>query len=92
MSHNGWQLRGEVSRDEVDVLAKELGLSRTTASVLVRRGYADPAEARRFLEAERPAHDPLELGDMAAACDGIRASIAAGTKIGVHGDYDENGK
>ena len=48
-------------------------------------------EARRFLEAELPAHDPLELGDMAAACDAIRAAIAAGKKICVHGDYDADG-
>ena len=66
-------------------------MSQTTASVLARRGYADPVEAKRFLEAELPAHDPLELGDMAAACDAIRAAIAAGTKICVHGDYDADG-
>src|ERR1051325_10586039 len=91
MSDRGWQLRGSAPRNEVDVLAEELGLSRTTASVLVRRGYADPEEARRFLQAEFPAHDPFELGDMAAACDAIRAAIAAGKAICVHGDYDADG-
>src|SRR4051794_2518153 len=91
MTDRDWQLRGTAPRDEGDLLAKEVGVSRTTASVLVRRGYADPVEARRFLEAELPAHDPLELGDMAAACDAIRAAIAAGKKICVHGDYDADG-
>ncbi len=91
MSDRGWQLRGTAPHEQVEALAEELGLSRATASVLVRRGYADPAEARRFLDAELPEHDPFELGDMAAACEAIRAAIAAGTKICVHGDYDADG-
>src|SRR3954454_1032452 len=91
MPDRDWQLRGTAPRDKVDLLATEVGVSRTTASVLVRRGYADPAEARRFLEAELPAHDPLELGDVAAACGAIRAAIAAGKKICGHGDYDADG-
>src|SRR3954467_1635982 len=91
MPDRDWQLRGPAPRDKVDLLATEVGVSRTTASVLVRRGYADPAEARRFLEAELPAHDPLERGAVAAACDASRAAIAAGKKICVHGDYDADG-
>src|SRR6266480_308598 len=42
-------------------------------------------------EAERPAHNPLGLGDMPEACDAIRAAVAAGTRICVHGDYDADG-
>ena len=91
MSDRGWQLRGTAPPEQIEALAEELGLSRTTASVLVRRGYDDPAAARRFLDAELPEHDPLELGDMTAACEAIRAAIAAGTKICVHGDYDADG-
>ena len=72
-------------------LARELGVSEITASVLVRRGYGDPDEARAFLEGEQPLHDPFLLGDMTAACDAIRAAIAAGRRICVHGDYDADG-
>ncbi|MGE5273477.1 MAG: single-stranded-DNA-specific exonuclease RecJ [Verrucomicrobiota bacterium] len=72
-------------------LAAELGSSQTTASVLVRRGYADPAAAVAFLAGELPGHDPFALGDMQEACDRIRAAIAAGTRICVHGDYDVDG-
>ena len=75
----------------VEALAEELGLSETTATVLVRRGLDDPAEARAFLAAESPGHDPLGLGDMAAAVDRIRAAVAAGERICVHGDYDVDG-
>ena len=72
-------------------LARELGISELTAGVLVRRGYGAPEAARAFLEAEPPAHDPFLLGDMAAACERIRAAVAAGERICVHGDYDVDG-
>ena len=72
-------------------LARSLGISELTASVLVRRGYDDPAEARAFLDGEQPPHDPFLLGDMALACERIRAAIAEGRRICVHGDYDVDG-
>ncbi len=75
----------------VERLASELGLSETTATVLVRRGLDEPDEARSFLEADDPRHDPLALGDMAAAVERIRAAVAAGERICVHGDYDVDG-
>jgi single-stranded-DNA-specific exonuclease len=79
------------ARDAVATLARELSLSPTTAAVLVRRGYGEVARARAFLEGALPAHDPLALGDMAAACDAIRAAVADGRRICVHGDYDADG-
>jgi single-stranded-DNA-specific exonuclease len=77
--------------DAAAVLVRELGVSEVTASVLVRRGYGEPAEARRFLAAELPGHDPLLLGDMATAVERIRASVEQGARICVHGDYDVDG-
>ncbi len=72
-------------------LAAALDLSDTTASVLVRRGYAEPERAASFLGGELPGHDPFALGDMQEACDRIRTAVAGGTKICVHGDYDVDG-
>jgi single-stranded-DNA-specific exonuclease len=72
-------------------LAASLEISEITASVLVRRGYDDPVKARDFLAGELPPHDPFLLGDMAAACERIRAAVAAGERICVHGDYDVDG-
>jgi single-stranded-DNA-specific exonuclease len=76
---------------ETSLLARERGLSEITASVLVRRGYGDPEEARAFLAGEQPLHDPFGLGDMAEACEAIRGAVAAGKRICVHGDYDADG-
>ena len=65
---------------------------RVTAAVLARRGYRRPRRrAPLFLEGEQPPHDPFLLGDMEAACERIRAAIAAGKRICVHGDYDVDG-
>jgi single-stranded-DNA-specific exonuclease len=90
MQEGTWTL-SPCPRREVVALARELGVSETTASVLVRRGYGDPELATTFLAAGRPAHDPLLLGDMTAACEAIRGTIAAGKRICVHGDYDADG-
>ena len=68
--HEGtWTLR-PCPRPEVESLAHALGISEVTATVLVRRGYGDPEDARTFLAAERHAHDPFLLGDMARGLRG----------------------
>src|SRR3954464_11357983 len=79
------------SQTDASALADALGLSETTARVLVRRGYSDTAEARAFLEGAMPEHDPFLLGDMAGAVESIRSAIAEGKRICVHGDYDVDG-
>jgi len=72
-------------------LVHALGIGEITAAVLVRRGLADPDEARRFLAGEQAPHDPFRLGDMETACARIRAAVADGRRICVHGDYDVDG-
>src|SRR5580765_1831619 len=90
MSEGIWTIRPCPHRQASD-LAKELDLSEITASVLVRRGYGDPDEARAYLAGEQPLHDPRLLGAMDAAVEAINAAIAAGKRICVHGDYDVDG-
>ena len=75
----------------VDALAQALEISEITATVLVRRGLEDPDAARAFLDAEPPGHDPLLLGNMAAAVERIRAAVRDGERICIHGDYDVDG-
>ena len=90
MQAGTWTIR-PCPRREARALAQSLGLSETTASVLVRRGYGDPEKAQAFLAGDDPRHDPFLLGDMEAACSAIRRAIAAGKRICVHGDYDVDG-
>ena len=90
MSEGIWTIRPCPHR-QASGLAKELGLSEITASVLVRRGYGDPEQARAFLAGEQPLHDPFLLGDMGVAVERIRAAVTAGQRICVHGDYDVDG-
>jgi single-stranded-DNA-specific exonuclease len=77
--------------ERVEALVEALDVSETTATVLVRRGLDDPAAARAFLDCEPPRHDPFLLGDVEAAVERIRAAVAAGERICVHGDYDVDG-
>jgi len=90
MATGTWQLEPCAYAD-IRALAAELGLDDVTAGVLVRRGYCDPADARRFLEGALPGHDPFALGDMRAAVETITAAVDAGARICVHGDYDADG-
>ena len=90
MSEGIWTIRPCPHR-QASGLAETLGLSEITASVLVRRGYGDPEEARAFLAGEQPLHDPMLLGDMAGAVERIRAAVTDKQRICVHGDYDVDG-
>ena len=76
---------------EVRALAETLAFDEVTASVLVRRGYGRPEDARSFIEGRFPGHDPLALGDMREAVKTIRTALDAGARICVHGDYDADG-
>jgi single-stranded-DNA-specific exonuclease len=90
MENATWTI-GPCGEAAVRALVDALGVSATTASVLVRRGHDEPADALAFLQGDLPAHDPLALGDMPAAVERIRAAVAAGERICVHGDYDADG-
>ena len=95
MNEGTWTLRpcprGVEGHRKSAELAQALGISELTASVLGRRGFTDPGAARAFLDAADPGHDPFLLGDMRVACERIRAAVADGRRICVHGDYDVDG-
>lgn len=81
--------------DDVDALRREIGCTETVAWVLARRGI-DPEQARALVDDDPDAeqdqlHDPMLLGDMAAAVERIRYAIEQGEQIVVHGDYDADG-
>jgi single-stranded-DNA-specific exonuclease len=90
MYEGTWTISPCLHRDSSE-LSRALGVSETTARVLVRRGYGNPEEARAFLEGALPGYDPFLLGDMQRACDAVKSAIAGSKRICVHGDYDADG-
>ena len=75
---------------EARALAESLGVSEPLAVTLVRRGYRTPDEARAFLAADE-SHPPAAFAGMDAVVSQVRAAIAAGRRITVHGDFDVDG-
>jgi single-stranded-DNA-specific exonuclease len=71
-------------------LERELGIGHVLAQILVRRGLADPAEARAFLDAGE-AHDPAAFAGIERVLEAIRSHIGPGGRITIHGDYDVDG-
>jgi single-stranded-DNA-specific exonuclease len=75
-----------------DRLSAELGIASPAAKVLVHRGFADPAAARRFLHPSLDdLFDPYLMLGMQPAVDRLRSAIRAGEKILIYGDYDVDG-
>jgi len=75
---------------DVRAVADGLELSGPVAVTLVRRGYRTPELAREFLAADE-SHPPTAFEGMAVAVERVRAAIAAGRRIAVHGDFDVDG-
>ncbi len=75
---------------EARVLSKDLGISEPVAVTLVRRGYRTPEQARSFLTADE-SHPPSAFEGMDQVVEQVRAAIAAGKRITVHGDFDVDG-
>jgi single-stranded-DNA-specific exonuclease len=75
---------------DVERLRRELGLSGVLAQVLVRRGMADPIDARAFLAADEE-HPPEAFSAIGEAVAVMLGHVARGTRITIHGDYDVDG-
>ncbi len=72
------------------VLERELGVSHVVSQLLVRRGLADPGQAREFLDALE-AHEWSAFAGIDRAVSLIERHIETGSRIVVHGDYDVDG-
>lgn len=75
---------------EARALADELEVSEPVAVTLVRRGYRTPEQARAFLAADE-SHPPEAFQSMGEVVQRVRAAIAAGRRVTVHGDFDVDG-
>jgi single-stranded-DNA-specific exonuclease len=79
-------------RHEIDALAAALGIGAPAAKVLIHRGLADAACARRFLAPSLDElHDPLALRDMRPALERLRKALRDRERILIYGDYDVDG-
>ena len=78
--------------EEAVRLARELGVTRTAAAVLVARGLRGVEEGTRFLE-PRLAHlsPPEAMMDRTEAVGRIARAVRAKERICVFGDYDADG-
>jgi single-stranded-DNA-specific exonuclease len=73
-------------------LAKALGLTLTVADLLLRRGHADPARTRGFLEPRlADLTPPQAMADRALAAERLARAIRSAERIAVFGDYDCDG-
>lgn len=69
-----------------------LGLCLPTAQLLINRGCTNADEAVDFLESKADRlYDPFLMKDMRLAAEKILASVKAGERIVIYGDYDVDG-
>ncbi|MCW5942096.1 MAG: single-stranded-DNA-specific exonuclease RecJ [Fimbriimonadaceae bacterium] len=86
-----WEMP-DVDAETVNRLAREVGVPRLVAEVLVRRGYDDQVGAATFLHPSLGAlHDPRLLPDYDAAVSCLLSAKEQGKRVFVHGDYDVDG-
>ena len=76
----------------IERLHRELALHPVVARLLVQRGFAEPAAARKFLHPSLDdLHDPSRLTDLDRAAERLLGAVARRERIAVHGDYDADG-
>ena len=83
----------EVDAAAVERLAEELALPLPLARVLVARGYGEPGAAQAFLtpDLRKDFSHPFAFPGVQDAAERIWATIHAGRKIVVYGDFDVDG-
>jgi single-stranded-DNA-specific exonuclease len=77
---------------EFRAAAREQGIGTVAATVLARRGIADPDALAAFLgPAAAGLHDPHRLPDAARLVDRVRLARERGERVMVFGDFDADG-
>jgi single-stranded-DNA-specific exonuclease len=86
-----WELRQQDPHAAAE-LAAELGAPPAFGQVLINRGLGDPRAARDYLDPRlEHLHPPGAMLGMDRATERLRAAIAHGERILIHGDYDVDG-
>jgi len=78
--------------ETVQLLQRELRVSRPFARLLARRGLEKPSEAAAFIATRLDSlHDPMRLPDMPVAVERILKAVRERERIVLFGDYDVDG-
>ncbi len=86
-----WLVRS-TEQKQVAALARAVGISPITATVLCARGVVEPDRANAWLSSfGGTTHDPFALPDMERAVDRLHLAIQRGERICFYGDYDVDG-
>ncbi len=87
-----WIIKPPCNTETVQNLAKELGISKSLANLLVHRNITTFAQAKSFF---RPSlndlHDPFLMKGMNKAVNRLNTAIKNSEKILIYGDYDVDG-
>lgn len=87
-----WQTAIETISTEAEQLAEQFNISKLVAEILIRRGYDDEEQIKRFLNPDTTSfYDPMLINDMAKAVERIQTAIMNDQVITVYGDYDADG-
>lgn len=92
MTDYRWNLPAPADPAQTRAVARQFGLSRFAAELLVRRGFGTPERAGGFLDPRlQTLGDPFLLPQMHAAVDRILAALERRERIVLYGDYDVDG-
>ena len=87
-----WKSKPEPNSSNVNQLAKELGVSKVLAKILVQRNIDTFDKAKLFFRPNlNDLHNPFLMKDMNIAVQRIEEAINKGENILVYGDYDVDG-
>ncbi|NBC82802.1 MAG: single-stranded-DNA-specific exonuclease RecJ, partial [Bacteroidetes bacterium] len=87
-----WKIKACEEEKQADLLANDLNIHKTLATLLVQRGVRTFDEAKAFFRPQlSQLHDPFLMKDMQKAIDRINNAMSKGEKILIYGDYDVDG-
>lgn len=87
-----WVLDHHHDEEEVDNLAKELGIPTLLSRILLNRGICGFEKARTYFRPDlEQLYDPFLMRDMDKAVERLHHALRNGEKILIFGDYDVDG-
>ncbi len=87
-----WRLKPSPKTEIVQLLKKELGISKSLCELIAQRGINNYQEAKHFfLPKWEDLHNPFLMKDMDKAVERVLQAIDNQEKILIYGDYDVDG-